>query len=181
RLWVAPTAKPHQPHKNAPRRILFRWWRLSRCTRLQSPSREISWHDASGSESRDSVMAHNRPARPNRSQRGGRENGSADALSWAPVPKTFRSGDGSLPQPWEDIFGPLRKGAIDDLVVVGQCGQSIDARVATLTGHSHYINSEAGLAHLHRLRALVDAVGIGVGTAGRHGPPNYGWRGARPR
>ena len=110
-------------------------------------------------------MAHNRPARPNRSQRGGRENGSADALSWAPVPKTFRSGDGSLPQPWEDIFGPLRKGAIDDLVVVGQCGQSIDARVATLTGHSHYINSEAGLAHLHRLRALVDAVVIGVGTA----------------
>jgi riboflavin-specific deaminase-like protein len=70
-----------------------------------------------------------------------------------------------LPQPWEDIFGPLRKGAIDDLVLVGQCGQSIDARVATLTGHSHYINSEAGLAHLHRLRALVDAVVIGVGTA----------------
>jgi riboflavin-specific deaminase-like protein len=70
-----------------------------------------------------------------------------------------------LPQPWEDIFGPLRKGAIDDLVLVGQCGQSIDARVATPTGHSHYINSEAGLAHLHRLRALVDAVVIGVGTA----------------
>jgi riboflavin-specific deaminase-like protein len=70
-----------------------------------------------------------------------------------------------LPQPWEDIFGPLRKGVIDDLVLVGQCGQSIDARIATPTGHSHYINSEAGLAHLHRLRALVDAVVIGVGTA----------------
>jgi riboflavin-specific deaminase-like protein len=49
--------------------------------------------------------------------------------------------------------------------LVGQCGQSIDARIATPTGHSHYINSEAGLAHLHRLRALVDAVVIGVGTA----------------
>jgi riboflavin-specific deaminase-like protein len=70
-----------------------------------------------------------------------------------------------LPQPWEDIFGPLRKGVIDDLVLVGQCGQSIDARIATPTGHSHYINSETGLAHLHRLRALVDAVVIGVGTA----------------
>jgi riboflavin biosynthesis pyrimidine reductase len=33
------------------------------------------------------------------------------------------------------------------------------------TGHSHYINGPAGLAHLHRLRALVDAVVIGVGTA----------------
>lgn len=110
-------------------------------------------------------MAQGRPAGPDRSGPGGHENGSGAALSWAPVPKTFRSGDGSLPQPWEDIFGPLRKGAIDDLVLVGQCGQSIDARVATLTGHSHYINSEAGLAHLHRLRALVDAVVIGVGTA----------------
>src|SRR5262249_41873827 len=33
------------------------------------------------------------------------------------------------------------------------------------TGHSHYINSEAGLPHPHRLRALVDAGVIGVGTA----------------
>ena len=67
--------------------------------------------------------------------------------------------------PWEDIFGPLRRGTVDEFVLVGQCGQSIDARIATATGHSHYINGEAGLAHLHRLRALVDAVVIGVGTA----------------
>lgn len=91
------------------------------------------------------------------------------ASSWELVPITFRRPDGSLPQPlpqpWEDIFGPLRQGAIDDLVLVGQCGQSIDARIATPTGHSHYINGQAGLAHLHRLRALVDAVVIGVGTA----------------
>jgi diaminohydroxyphosphoribosylaminopyrimidine deaminase / 5-amino-6-(5-phosphoribosylamino)uracil reductase len=85
--------------------------------------------------------------------------------SWSPIPTTFRSSEGSLPQPWEDIFGPLRRGQVDDLVLVGQCGQSIDARIATATGHSHYINGEAGLAHLHRLRALVDAVVIGVGTA----------------
>src|SRR5713226_2202644 len=87
--------------------------------------------------------------------------------SWTPVPATFRSVDSSrpLPRPWEDIFGPLRNGGVDDLVLVAQCGQSLDARIATPTGHSHYINGEAGLAHLHRLRALVDAVVIGVGTA----------------
>ncbi|MCX7310900.1 MAG: RibD family protein [Hyphomicrobiales bacterium] len=50
-------------------------------------------------------------------------------------------------------------------MVVAQIGQSLDGRVATETGHSHYINGPAGLAHLHRLRALVDAVVIGVGTA----------------
>jgi riboflavin-specific deaminase-like protein len=70
-----------------------------------------------------------------------------------------------FPSPWEEVFGPLRRGLIDDMVVVAQCGQSIDARIATASGHSHYINGAEGLAHLHRLRALVDAVVIGVGTA----------------
>jgi diaminohydroxyphosphoribosylaminopyrimidine deaminase / 5-amino-6-(5-phosphoribosylamino)uracil reductase len=109
-------------------------------------------------------MADGRGARPDRDESRGPKDGSGSALSWAPVPETFRNANGSLPQPWEDIFGPLRRSAIDDLVLIGQCGQSIDARIATLTGHSHYINGEAGLAHLHRLRALVDAVVIGVGT-----------------
>jgi riboflavin-specific deaminase-like protein len=50
-------------------------------------------------------------------------------------------------------------------MVVGQIGQSLDGRIATVSGHSKYINGPAGLTHLHRLRALVDAVVIGVGTA----------------
>ena len=89
----------------------------------------------------------------------------AHEASWSPIPAAFRSSKQPLPQPWEDLFGPLRRGTVDDLMLIGQCGQSIDARIATTTGHSHYINGEAGLAHLHRLRALVDAVLIGVGTA----------------
>src|SRR5437763_154807 len=85
--------------------------------------------------------------------------------SWSAIPEAFRSGEGFLPMPWQAIFGPLRTGAIDDLVVVGQCGQSLDGRIATASGESHYVNGEAGLDHLHRLRALVDAVVVGVGTA----------------
>jgi riboflavin-specific deaminase-like protein len=50
-------------------------------------------------------------------------------------------------------------------MVVAQLGQSIDGRIATATGHSKYINGAAGLDHLHRLRALVDAIVVGVGTA----------------
>src|SRR4051794_2837161 len=87
-----------------------------------------------------------------------------DARSWAGIPAAFRS-SGALFSPWTEIFGPLREGTVDDLMVVGQFGQSIDARIATTTGHSHYINGAAGLAHLHRLGALVDAVVIGVGPA----------------
>jgi diaminohydroxyphosphoribosylaminopyrimidine deaminase/5-amino-6-(5-phosphoribosylamino)uracil reductase len=93
------------------------------------------------------------------------ERGSADlADGWAMVPQMFRALR-PLPPPWEERFGPLKAGGVDDLVVVGQFGQSLDGRVATETGHSHYINGPAGLAHLHRLRALVDVVVVGVGTA----------------
>jgi riboflavin-specific deaminase-like protein len=98
--------------------------------------------------------------------------GVADARSesWADVPHLFRALDGALPPPWEDLFGPLRRGRVDGLVVVGQFGQSIDARIATTSGDSRYINGAEGLAHLHRLRALVDAVLIGVGTANMDDP-----------
>ena len=50
-------------------------------------------------------------------------------------------------------------------VVIGQLGQSLDGRIATPTGASKYINGKEALAHLHRIRAKVDAVIVGVGTA----------------
>lgn len=48
--------------------------------------------------------------------------------------------------------------------VVAQLGQSLDGRIATVTGHSRWISGEAALDHLHALRAAVDAVVVGVGT-----------------
>jgi diaminohydroxyphosphoribosylaminopyrimidine deaminase / 5-amino-6-(5-phosphoribosylamino)uracil reductase len=89
---------------------------------------------------------------------------------WDDVPRMFRASNAPLPPPWQGLFGPLRQGHADGLVVVGQFGQSIDARIATQSGDSRYINGAAGLAHLHRLRALVDAVLIGVGTASMDDP-----------
>ena len=48
--------------------------------------------------------------------------------------------------------------------MVAQIGQSLDGRVATTSGDSKYINGAAALDHLHRMRAHVDAVVVGVGT-----------------
>jgi len=90
---------------------------------------------------------------------------SASSDPWEEFSRIFRRGKQPLPQGWADLFGPLRKGSVDDLVIVGQIGQSLDGRVATETGHSKYVNGPAGLVHLHRLRALVDAIVVGVGTA----------------
>ena len=85
--------------------------------------------------------------------------------TWESFVEHFRKGQQPLPQAWGDLFGPLCAGTVDDLVIVGQVGQSLDGRVATATGHSKYINCPAGIEHLHRLRALVDIVVVGVGTA----------------
>ncbi len=49
--------------------------------------------------------------------------------------------------------------------VIGQLGQSLDGRIATPTGVSKYINGHEALCHLHRIRAEVDAVIVGIGTA----------------
>ncbi|WP_244158356.1 RibD family protein [Salinicola socius] len=48
--------------------------------------------------------------------------------------------------------------------VIAQIGQSLDGRIATASGASHYVTGAQSLVHLHRLRALVDAVVVGVGT-----------------
>ncbi len=93
------------------------------------------------------------------------QDSAGDDAGWREALTAIRSGLCDAPPRWESIFGPLRAGRVDDLVVVGQIGQSLDGRTATMTGHSHYINGSDGLDHLHRLRALVDAVVIGVGTA----------------
>ncbi|MBD3898287.1 RibD family protein [Halomonas sp. ML-15] len=54
--------------------------------------------------------------------------------------------------------------------VIAQLGQSLDGRIATHSGHSHYINGFESRVHLHRLRALVDAVLVGAGTADEDDP-----------
>ncbi|WP_245391822.1 RibD family protein [Salinicola aestuarinus] len=48
--------------------------------------------------------------------------------------------------------------------VIAQLGQSLDGRIATVSGASHYVTGQPSLVHLHRLRALVDAVVVGAGT-----------------
>jgi len=90
---------------------------------------------------------------------------SVDAhRAWAEVPHRIRAGE-ILPDPWEGLFGTLRSARPKaGCMTVGQIGQSLDGRIATLSGHSRYINGFQGLCHLHRLRALVDAVVVGAGT-----------------
>ncbi|MGX5358855.1 RibD family protein [Kocuria sp. KH4] len=59
-------------------------------------------------------------------------------------------------------YGPLvaHRGPL----VIAQLGQSLDGFIASRTGHAEYVTGPEDREHLHRLRALVDAVVVGVGT-----------------
>ena len=65
------------------------------------------------------------------------------------------------PHPLWGLYAPL---ASAPAFVMGQIGQSLDGRVATPTAKSRTINGPEAIRHLHRLRALEDAVVVGVGT-----------------
>ena len=54
--------------------------------------------------------------------------------------------------------------------VIGQLGQSLDGRIATVSGRSHYITGPEDIRRLHRLRALVDAVILGAEAVAQDDP-----------
>lgn len=62
------------------------------------------------------------------------------------------------------LYGPLARRDLSP-ATIAQVGQSLDGRIATASGEVGHVSGPDGLAHLHRMRALVDAVVIGVRTA----------------
>ena len=61
-----------------------------------------------------------------------------------------------MESPSADPFQPISQAPADRPFVIAQLGQSLDGRIATVTGESRYINGFAALDHLHRLRAVAD-------------------------
>ncbi len=69
------------------------------------------------------------------------------------------------------LYWPVVMGQSPDRpYVIAHLGQSLDGRIATNSGDSCYITGPANLDHLHRLRALCDAVLVGAGTVARDDP-----------
>ncbi|WP_108501170.1 RibD family protein [Paracoccus indicus] len=62
------------------------------------------------------------------------------------------------------VYGPIARRDLGP-IIIAQVGQSLDGRIATVSGDARDVSGPDGLAHLHRLRALVDGVVIGVRTA----------------
>ena len=71
---------------------------------------------------------------------------------------------GRVPRSGElaERYGPLV--AAGPRLVLAQLGQSLDGFIAARSGDACFVTGEEDRVHLHRLRALVDAVVVGVGT-----------------
>jgi riboflavin-specific deaminase-like protein len=61
-----------------------------------------------------------------------------------------------------DLYAPLCLAG--ESTAFAQLGQSLDGGIATRTGDAVFVTGEADREHLHRLRALADAVVVGVDT-----------------
>lgn len=66
-----------------------------------------------------------------------------------------------------DIYLPIQLAAD---VVIGQLGQSLDGRIATEGGASHFVTGPKDIERLHRLRALADVVIVGATTVAYDDP-----------
>lgn len=69
-----------------------------------------------------------------------------------------------------DLYVPVSLACAARPLVMAHLGVSLDGYVATRTGASHYITGPDNIVHLHRLRALVDAVVVGAGTVEQDDP-----------
>ena len=80
---------------------------------------------------------------------------------------------GKLPSPAHELltlYLPLCQACADRPVTLGHLGQSLDGYIATSAGDSCYVTGPENITHLHRIRALCDAVIVGTETVAADNP-----------
>ena len=69
-----------------------------------------------------------------------------------------------------DLYLPVCSATTARPIAVGHLGQSLDGFIATNAGESQYVTGPENLLHMHRMRALCDAVVVGAGTVAADDP-----------
>jgi diaminohydroxyphosphoribosylaminopyrimidine deaminase/5-amino-6-(5-phosphoribosylamino)uracil reductase len=69
-----------------------------------------------------------------------------------------------------DLYMPVCSAIADRPITIGHLGQSLDGFIATRAGESNWVTGPENILHMHRLRALCDAVIVGPGTVAADDP-----------
>ena len=69
-----------------------------------------------------------------------------------------------------ELYLPICSATSARPITIGHMGQSLDGFIATHSGDSRYVTGDENMRHMHRLRALCDAVIVGAGTVAADDP-----------
>jgi diaminohydroxyphosphoribosylaminopyrimidine deaminase / 5-amino-6-(5-phosphoribosylamino)uracil reductase len=99
--------------------------------------------------------------------------GRAEASAWLTSGATGWSVAASAPPAARtllELYAPVCAPAAERPFTIAHLGQSLDGCIATASGDSYYVTGPDNVVHLHRLRALCDAVIVGASTIARDDP-----------
>jgi riboflavin-specific deaminase-like protein len=69
-----------------------------------------------------------------------------------------------------DLYLPICSATRTRPATIGHLGQSLDGFIATHAGDSQFVTGRENILHLHRMRALCDAIIVGAGTVAADDP-----------
>jgi riboflavin-specific deaminase-like protein len=99
------------------------------------------------------------------------DNQAEDVWQWLLRQRADPSADDARPacaaeieQAFLELYESFAASRTSGARVVAHLGQSIDGFIATAEGDSYFVTGPENLDHLHRMRALADAVVVGAGT-----------------
>ena len=99
--------------------------------------------------------------------------GRADAHAWlasGPAGWSVAAAAPPAARALLDLYAPVCAPAAARPLTIAHLGQSLDGCIATASGDSYYVTGPDNVVHLHRLRALCDAVIVGASTIERDDP-----------